>query len=45
VDYDFQLPSGFRNRVEDKFSFMPVRKTQAGARRLANWPASLSAIR
>jgi len=26
----FQLPFGFRNSVEDKFSFIPVRKTQAG---------------
>src|SRR5665213_3454790 len=29
----FQLPSGFRRPVDDRFSFMPVRKTQAGARR------------
>jgi hypothetical protein len=28
----FQLPSGFRRPVEDRLSFMPVRKTQAGAR-------------
>jgi hypothetical protein len=45
LDYVFQLPSGFRNRVEDRLSFIPVRKTQAGARRLASRPASLSAIR
>jgi hypothetical protein len=25
-----QLPSGFRRPVDDIFSFMPVRKTQAG---------------
>jgi hypothetical protein len=34
-----QLPSGFRRPVDDKFSFIPVRKTQAGAR----WSASLPA--
>ena len=45
ADHIFQLPSGFRNRVEDKFNFMPVRNTQAGAVRLASWPASRSAIR
>ncbi|SFJ41585.1 hypothetical protein SAMN05216525_12495 [Bradyrhizobium sp. Gha] len=27
----FQLPSGFRRPVEERFSFNPVRKTQAGA--------------
>ncbi len=37
--FAFQLPSGFRRPVDDKFSFMPVRKTQAGAR----WSASLPA--
>jgi hypothetical protein len=26
-----QLPSGFRRVDDDRFSFMPVRKTQAGA--------------
>jgi hypothetical protein len=34
-----QLPSGFRNPVDDRFNFMPVRKVQAGAR----WSASLPA--
>ncbi len=28
----FQLPSGFRRPVDDRFSFIPVRKTQAGRR-------------
>ena len=32
----FQLPSGFRKPVEDRFSFSPVRKTQAGALRSAS---------
>jgi hypothetical protein len=27
-----QLPSGFRSPVDDRLNFMPVRKTQAGAR-------------
>ena len=27
----FQLPSGFRRLVEERVSFNPVRKTQAGA--------------
>src|SRR4051794_8441695 len=45
MDYVFQLPSGFRNRVEDRLSFIPVRNTQAGARRLASWLASAWAIR
>jgi hypothetical protein len=34
-----QLPSGFRRPVDDKLSFMPVRNTQAGARRSASLPA------
>ncbi len=32
----FQLPSGFLNPVDDRFSFIPVRKTQAGGRRSAS---------
>src|SRR6516225_1744269 len=28
----FQLPSGFRKVVDERFIFSPVRKTQAGAR-------------
>src|SRR3954447_24711018 len=28
--FALQLPSGFRRPVEDRFDFMPVRKTQAG---------------
>ena len=35
----FQLPSGFRKPVDDRLSFMPVRNTQAGARRSASLPA------
>src|SRR6266853_2119652 len=30
-----QLPSGFRRPLDDRFNFIPVRKTQAGARRAA----------
>jgi len=37
--FAFQLPSGFRRPVDDRFNFIPVRKTQAGAR----WSASLTA--
>ncbi len=32
----FQLPSGFRSPVEDRFNFVPVRNTQAGG----DWSAS-----
>src|SRR2546423_14871623 len=38
--FALQLPSGFRSPVEDRVSFMPVRKTHAGGRwsgRLAAW--------
>src|ERR1700741_3143900 len=31
----FHLPSGFRKPVDERFSFSPVRNTQAGARRSA----------
>src|ERR1700748_3674912 len=35
----FQLPSGFRKPVDDRLSFMPLRKTQAGGRLSASLPA------
>src|SRR5215471_6324615 len=41
----FQLPSGFRRPVDDRFSFIPVRNTQAGGRQSANRLASLSGRR
>ena len=41
----FQLPSGFLKPVDDRFSFIPVRKTQAGARVSASRMASLSGRR
>src|SRR5215467_6807882 len=41
----FQLPSGFRKPVDERFSFSPVRNTQAGARRSASRPASFSGKR
>ena len=41
----FQLPSGFRRPVDDSANFMPVRKTQAGARWSASLPARLSGRR
>ncbi|MET4422973.1 hypothetical protein ABIB09_005374 [Bradyrhizobium sp. RT3a] len=41
----FQLPSGFRKPVEDRFSFNPVRKTQAGAGRSGSNAASVSGTR
>src|ERR1700682_4324139 len=34
-----QLPSGFRSPVDDRLNFIPVRKTQAGARWSATLPA------
>ena len=37
--FAFQLPSGFRKPVDDRFSFMPVRNTQAGAAWSASRPA------
>ena len=40
-----QVPSRLRKPVDDIGSFMPVRKTQAGARRSASRPASLSGRR
>jgi hypothetical protein len=44
-NYVFQLPSGFLSRVEDRLSFSPVRKVQAGGRRSANELAYRSGIR
>ena len=41
----FQLPSGFRKVVDERFIFSPVRKTQAGACFSASLPASLSGKR
>ncbi|MGY2931069.1 hypothetical protein ACVWZ6_000671 [Bradyrhizobium sp. GM6.1] len=41
----FQLPSGFRKPVDERFSFIPVRNTQAGAGRSASKAASFSGIR
>src|SRR5579859_5745402 len=41
----FQLPSGFRKVVDERFIFSPVRNTQAGARFSARRPASFSGRR
>ena len=41
----FQLPSGFRNLVDDNGDFMPVRKIQAGGVMAASCPASRSGMR
>jgi hypothetical protein len=43
--FAFQLPSGFRSPVDDRFNFMPVRKTQAGARSSASLAAWFSGSR
>ncbi|CCE09322.1 hypothetical protein BRAS3843_3160010 [Bradyrhizobium sp. STM 3843] len=42
---DFQLPSGFLRPVDDRFSFNPLRNTQAGARRSASRAAWVSGMR